>query len=192
VFVLALFLAAALAGVLAPRLSRAFGKKRAAIGVSFTAIVLGPLPIVLRLVGAFPPNGAPSLLWILLVFNLITVTLIIISGILTASMVADIVEDSQVSTGRRSEGVFVAANSFVQKATSGIGIFASTLLLGVIGFPRGAKPGEVDPEVVRMLGLVYAPAIVVFSLIALAFLSTYRISRATHEDNLRRIAASPS
>jgi GPH family glycoside/pentoside/hexuronide:cation symporter len=111
------------------------------------------------------------------------------SGILTSSMVADIVEDSEVSTGRRSEGVFVAASSFVQKAVSGIGIFVSSLLLGAIGFPRGAKPGEVDPEVVERLGLVYAPAIVVLYLIALAFLSTYRISRATHEDNLRRLAA---
>jgi Na+/melibiose symporter-like transporter len=192
VFVLALFLAAALAGVLSPVLSRTFGKKRAAVGVSFCAIALGPLPIVLRLLDLFPPNGAPLLLWILLVFNLITVTLIIVSSILTASMVADIVEDSQVSTGRRSEGVFVAANSFVQKATSGVGIFASTLLLGLIGFPRGAKPGEVDPEVVRMLGLVYTPVIVVLYLIGLAFLSTYRISRASHEENLRRIAASPS
>jgi Na+/melibiose symporter-like transporter len=187
VFVIAMFAAAILAGVTAPPLSRALGKKRAAIGVSLSALVLGPLPIVLRLMGLLPPNGDPRLLWVLLVFNLAIVTLIIMSGILTASMVADIVEDSQVTTGRRSEGVFVAANSFVQKATSGVGIFGSSLMLGWIGFPRGAKPGEVDPEVVRMLGLVYTPVVVGLYLIALAFLSTYRISRATHEENLRRI-----
>jgi Na+/melibiose symporter-like transporter len=189
VFVVALFLAAILAGATAPPLSRAFGKKRAAIGVSLAAVVLGPLPIVLRLAGLFPPNGSPSLLWILLVFNLFVVTLVIMSGILTASMVADIVEDSQVITGRRSEGVFVAANSFVQKATSGIGIFASSLMLGAIGFPRGAKPGEVDPEVVQRLGLVYTPVIIGLYLLAIAFLSTYRINRKTHEENLRRLKA---
>jgi Na+/melibiose symporter-like transporter len=185
VFVVAMFAAAILAGVTAPPLSRAFGKKRAAIGVSLGAVVLGPLPVVLRLAGLFPPNGAPALLWMLLVFNIFVVTLVIMSGILTASMVADIVEDSQVSTGRRSEGVFVAANSFVQKATSGVGIFGSSLLLGAIGFPRGAKPGEVDPHVIRLLGLVYTPVIVGLYLTAIAFLSTYRISRATHEENLR-------
>jgi Na+/melibiose symporter-like transporter len=102
-------------------------------------------------------------------------------------MVADIVEESEVATGRRSEGVFVAANSFVQKAVSGIGIFGSSLLLGAIGFPRDAQPGLVAPEVIRLLGLVYAPTIVVLNLIALAFLSTYRISRASHEENLRRL-----
>lgn len=190
VFVLALFVAAILAGATSTPLSRALGKKRAAIGVSLAAVVLGPLPVVLRLLDLFPPNGSPTLLWILLVFNLLVVTLVIMSGILTASMVADIVEDSQVTTGRRSEGVFVAANSFVQKATSGVGIFASSLLLGAIGFPRGAKPGEVDPHVVRLLGLVYTPVIVALYLIAIAFLSSYRISRATHEENLRRIGRS--
>src|SRR6185503_19160142 len=115
-------------------------------------------------------------------------TLIIMSSILTASMVADIVEDSEVTTGRRSEGVFVAANEFVQKATSGIGIFASTLLLFVIGFPRGGKHGEVDPTIVRTLGLVYTPVIVALYLAAIGFLTTYKISRETHERNLQRLA----
>jgi GPH family glycoside/pentoside/hexuronide:cation symporter len=187
-FVVAMFPAALVAGGLAPALSRGVGKKRAAIGVSVAAVALGPLPVVLRLLGAFPPNGTTVLLATLLVFNTITVTLVIMSGILTASMVADIVEDHEVATGRRSEGVFVAANAFVQKATSGIGIFASSLLLGAIGFPRDAKPGQVDPEVVRRLGLVYTPVLVVLYLVAIAFLATYRISRETHEDNLRRLA----
>jgi Na+/melibiose symporter-like transporter len=93
-----------------------------------------------------------------------------------------------VTTGRRSEGVFVAANGFVQKTVSGVGIFASSLLLGAIGFPRDARPGAVDPLVVHRLGLVYAPLVIALYAIALAFLSTYRISRATHEANLRRLA----
>jgi Na+/melibiose symporter-like transporter len=188
VFIVAMFAAAILAGAIAPALSRTFGKKRAAIGVSLAAVTVGPLPIVLRLLGWFPPNGTPVLLLLLLGFNLITVTLVIVSGILTASMVADIVEDSEVATGRRSEGVFVAANSFVQKATSGVGIFASSLLLGAIGFPRGAQPGQVDAETVRLLGLVYTPVLVGLYLVAIAFLSTYRISRESHEENLRRLA----
>jgi GPH family glycoside/pentoside/hexuronide:cation symporter len=188
VLVLGYFVSAILAVAIAPGMSRRIGKKRAAVLTSLAAILIGPAPVVLRLAGTFPPNGAPSLLPLLFAFGTVTVALMIMSGILTSSMVADIVEDSEVSTGRRSEGVFVAANSFVQKAVSGIGIFASSLLLGAIGFPRDAKPGQVDPEVVHRLGLVYAPTIVVLYLIALAFLATYRISRRTHEDNLRRLA----
>jgi glycoside/pentoside/hexuronide:cation symporter, GPH family len=118
--------------------------------------LIGPAPVALRLAGLFPPNGASALLPLLFAFGTVTIALMIMSSILTSSMVADIVEDSEVSTGRRSEGVFVAANSFVQKAVSGIGIFASSLLLGAIGFPQDAKPGQVDPQVVSRLGLVYA------------------------------------
>ncbi len=188
-FVAAAFPAAALARVLAPALARRFWKKAAAIGVSLAAVGIGPLPIALRLVGALPPNGAPALFPILLAFTLLTVTLTIVSSILTASMVADVVEDSEVVTGRRAEGLFVAANSLVQKTTSGVGILASSLLLGAIGFPRGAKPGAVDAGVVRRLGLAYAPLLVGLYLAAIAFLATYRISRERHEANLRLLAA---
>ncbi len=114
------------------------------------------------------------------------------SGILTASLVADLVEDSEVATGRRSEGIFVAANSFVQKATSGVGIFGSSLLLGAIGFPRGAEPGKVDPAIVRTLGLVYTPVLVGLYVVAILFLATYRIDRATHEANVRRLSRAES
>ena len=187
VLTLGYFVSAALALGVAPRLSRRLGKKRAAIATSLAAIAIGPAPVALRLLDAFPANGSPALMPLLFVFGTATVALLIMSGILTASMVADIVEDSEVTTGRRSEGVFVAANSFVQKAVSGIGIFVSSLLLGVIGFPREARPGEVGSEVVQRLGLIYAPTIVLLYLIALAFLSTYGISRASHEENLRRL-----
>ena len=98
-----------------------------------------PLPILLRLLDLFPANASPALMPMLFVFNLVTITLVIMSGILGSSMIADIVEDSELSTGRRSEGVFVAANAFVQKAVSGIGIFSSTMLLAVIGFPSDAQ-----------------------------------------------------
>jgi len=145
---------------------------------------------VLRLVGWFPENRTPMVLPLLMLFNLIGITLLIASNILFSSMVADVAEDSEVATGRRSEGVFTAATLFVQKATSGIGIFASSLLLGAIGFPRNAAPGAVDPEVVRTLGLVYVPLVQGLYVLAGLFLWSYKIDRATHEENLRRLAAS--
>jgi len=187
VIALGYFLSAVLAVAVAPGMARRLGKKQAAIITSLAAILIGPTPVALRLAGWFPPNGSPSLLPLLFGFGTVTIAVIIMSGILTSSMIADIVEESEVATGRRSEGVFIAANSFVQKAVSGVGIFGSSLLLGAIGFPPGAQPGQVAPEVIHRLGLVFAPTIVVLNLIALAFLSTYGISRASHEANVRRL-----
>jgi Na+/melibiose symporter-like transporter len=185
---LPLFLSALLAVGLAPPLSIRMGKKQAAIAVSMAALVVSPAPIALRLLGLFPPNGTPLLLPAVVLFNIVSVTLFITSSILTASMVADLAEDSEVATGRRSEGVFVAANMFVQKAVSGIGIFGSSLLLGVVGFPRDAKPGAIDPAIVWRLGFVYVTLLVAVYAIAIACLASYRISRERHEENLRRLA----
>jgi GPH family glycoside/pentoside/hexuronide:cation symporter len=183
------FVSAAFALAIAPRLSQRLGKKRAAVSISLAALTLGPAPIALRLLGYFPANHTPALMPTLLAVNLVVVTLMIASNIIASSMIADVVEDSEISTGRRSEGTFFAASSFVQKCVSGIGIFTSTVLLGVIGFPQGAKPGEVAPQVVRSLGLVYAPMIVTLLLVSIACIALYPISRARHEENLRRLAA---
>jgi Na+/melibiose symporter-like transporter len=189
ILVVANFFSAAVALAIAPRLSEYYGgKKPAAMRTAIAAGVLGPAGVILRLIGFLPANGSPLLLPILLVGTTTVVTLIILASILISSMMADVVEDSELTTGRRSEGLFFAANAFIQKAVSGIGIFASTLLLNAIGFPSGAKPGQVDPEVVRKLGLVYIVAVVLLYFGVLYFLSKYRISRATHEDNLQRLA----
>ena len=190
--VLGNFLSAAVALVAAPRLGRLLGKKRAALGMAVAAVTIGPLPIVLRLAGLFPENGSAALLPLLFAFNAVSVTLIITMSILTASMIADVVEDNEVNTGQRSEGVFFAANSFVQKCVSGTGVFLSTILLNTIGFPDDARPGEVDGEVVRRLGTVFLPVLFVLYACALVCLSRYRISRGGHEDNLRRLAAEGS
>jgi Na+/melibiose symporter-like transporter len=163
------------------------GKKTAAIWTSLTVIVFGPLPMILRLVGWFPANGSPLLLPILATVNTTLVALFIIASILVASMIADVVEDNEIGTGRRSEGVFFAANAFVLKSVSGIGIFASTLLLNAIGFPRGVQPSEMDPAVVRSLALIYVPVFIALMVGGLGCLTIYRISRADHEANLQRL-----
>jgi len=181
------FVSAAVAFAVTPMLSVRLGKRAAAIGSALIVIIFGPAPIFLRLVGLFPGNDSPYLIPTLAILNTILVALFITASILITSMLADVVEDSEVSTGRRSEGVFFAANAFVQKSVSGIGIFGSTLLLRFIHFPRGAQPGSVDPGIVRNLGLAYAPTFVVLFLLMLACVASYRISRATHEANLRRL-----
>ena len=62
----------------------------------------------------------------------LSLRLSITASILISSMIADVVENSELKTGRRSEGLFFAAASFVNKAVSGIGIFASSLILLLI------------------------------------------------------------
>lgn len=183
------FLSSTIALVAAPMLSRRVGKKAGAISVWLIATVAAPLPILGRIVGWMPDNGTAALVAILFVFAVVEVALIVTSSILISAMVADIVEESELATGRRSEGVFFAARSFIGKAVHGVGVVSATLLLTAVGFPEDAKPGEVDPAVIVRLGLVYAPSLVAMYAIAIAFLGGYKISRASFTANLEKLSA---
>jgi Na+/melibiose symporter-like transporter len=184
------FLSAVLAVSFAPRLSAWLGKKPAAITVIFSAILFGPVPIVLRLTGLLPPNGSSSLLLLLMVFQTFEVALIIAGNILVGAMVADVVEESELSTGRRSEGVFFAGLSLVGKAVAGIGVMISTVILSVIGFPQDAQPGALDPAILTDLALVYVPLLTLLYLISAFLVTAFRIDRATHEEHLQKLALS--
>ncbi|MDH5737584.1 MAG: MFS transporter, partial [Gammaproteobacteria bacterium] len=149
---LALFLSATLAFVLAPLVTRRFDKKASALGIYAISICFGAAPIVLRLIGWFPDNDSPWLWPIMITHTTLEVTLIVMFGIVQSSMLADVVEHSEKTTGRREEGLFFASRTFGAKATSGLGTFFAGIALDLIQFPRNGVPGEVDPEVIFNLG----------------------------------------
>jgi len=123
------FLSAFLALMSAPSISRRLGKKHGAMVITGVAFAMAPMPFILRILGWFPENGTDLLFWTLVVFNAVEVTLIIVSASLIAAMIADVVEDSEIRTGRRSEGIFFAANSFAQKAVNGLGVVVAGQIL---------------------------------------------------------------
>ena len=182
------FLSAILALVLAPPVSKAFGKRDAARVMKALSIVFAVSPIGLRLLGVLPENGDPLLLPILLVAGTLATATTIITAILISSMMADVVEDSELRTGRRSEGLFFSVNAFVAKAVSGVGIFISSAILALIAFPRDAQPGQVAPEVIDRLGFAYICVVAALYTGAILAISLYRITRADHDANVRKLA----
>ena len=185
-----LFGSAVCAMLLAPRCSRLLGKKSATITIGILSAVLAPLPILLRVLGVFPENGTSELFYSLMTYQFLEVSLIITTAILVDSMIADVVEQSELRTGRRSEGVFFAARNFVRKSVSGIGVLMATTLLSIIDFPRNAQPGQVNLETVWNLGLLYAPTMFVVYMLAILAIFAYRISQDIHEQTLQTLAES--
>jgi Na+/melibiose symporter-like transporter len=181
------FVSAILAVSLAPAVSRAMGKKRAMIALFAISLVAGSVPIPLRLLGLMPPNHSSALLAILFADAVIRDTLGIMGYIIVASMMADVVEDIAVNTGRRSEGLLFATVGLLQKCVTGVGTFLSGLLLEFVNFPQGAVQGHVDPSVLRHLVLLFVPVSAACSALAIAVLGFYRIDRAVHQHNLQRL-----
>lgn len=147
------------------------------------------MPIILRLVDLLPPNGTLFIFWFVTITNIIDVGLIICFQILFASMLADLVEDSELQTGRRSEGVFIAAETFIDKAVRGIGVMAATTILTLAGFPPGANPEDVSADATWWMGAYYVPIVLALWMTMIAIIATYRIDKTTHEENLRKLAA---
>jgi Na+/melibiose symporter-like transporter len=182
------FAGAVIAMALAPALSKRFGKKATAMVAFCLSVLIGTTPLMLRLLGFFPANHTPQLLPTLLLFGAFSSSLGISATILLSSMIADVVEDSELKTGRRSEGLFFSANSFVQKAVSGTGVMLSGLVLTLVHFPTKAQPGHIPQDVLRHLAMTYVPLYAGLYFTAMLFLRGYRIDRKDHHDNLRRLA----
>ena len=181
-----------IAFAIAPMLGRRLGKKPAIIITFALASLFGIAPVGLRLLGLLPPNGAPIILPLLVIDGLFGATLAIVGIIIVTSMMADIVEDVQTTTGRRSEGLLFSADTMLKQIVTGVGAMGTGLILQAVHFPEQAVPGRVAPEVLRHLALIYLPITAITSFLAIAVIAFYRIGRAQHEAHLAAIAVNAS
>ena len=184
-----LLVGAFLAFLIAPRAARRLGKPRAAMWLLAGAVFWVVLPYVLRLAGLFPEPGNAWMLPSLLAIYALNVGCSISSTILGGSMMADVVEQSEIETGRRNEGVFFAGAFFVQKCCSGLGIWATGLLLDLVNFPASAKPGQVPVEAVDRLTILFSVLYAVLAFAAAGLYRAFPFGKAEHEARVAALAA---
>jgi len=185
---LALFVGVVLAFIIAPRIGKRGNKNLAASWFVIGGMALNTAPYWLRLLGLFPHPGDPALLPILFSFFILGTGSNVSAFILGASMMADVVEDSEVKTGRRSEGVFFAGSFFVQKCTSGIGILFAGSILAVAGFPETATPGLVPSATIDRLTIIYSLVYLVVGVSGALMFRRFPFGRVEHEARLARLA----
>lgn len=180
--------AAAITGLaFAPWASRRFGKRNAAV----FGYVLGALcelgPYLGRLLHRMPLNGDPSVFYIVAGTSFVTVAAWTMTGTFLTAMVADVVEDAAVKTGRRSEGLLFAADSLFKKVSGAGGPALAGAILTLAHFPVGAKRGHVPEATMNHLMLVYLPTLLVIYTVSITALAFYNISRESHAENLRTL-----
>lgn len=184
---LGIFGSAAIGFGLAPVVTRQLGKKKGATIIGIAAFMAQPIPICLRLLDVLPPNGDPFIFWFNLIFGIIDLGFIICFNILVASMLADLAEQSELETGRRSEGILAASITFAKKSVQGLGVLMASFVLYLASFPKQVGADAVPEESIWLLGAYYVPVVTGVYVIMLAVLTTYNISRETYEDNLRKL-----
>jgi len=189
IWTMLVFVSALIALLIAPRLVKAFGKKKSVIGIGMIAFTIAPMPVLLRLLDVMPQNGDPMLFPIVAAVNTLDLGLIIAFQAIAYSMIAELVEQSELRTGRRSEGVFYAAVTFTRKSSQGIGAAVAGFGLAFIAFPQGEAVSSVSDEKLWYLGAIYAPILWVLWGSMLFAISRYRIDEDSHEANLRELAA---
>ena len=168
---------------------RRFGKRTTAIAGGLIGMAFWVTPFVLRHLHLWPVEGSVASTAGLFVFfflaNLFSVSVMISGG----SMIADIVEASEVQTGRRSEGTFFAGNFFMQKCATGLGIFVTGLLVDLAGIPEKADPARVPESVIDNFSFYYCVLVILFAIVSSLIFRYYPIDRADHEARVAALAA---
>jgi GPH family glycoside/pentoside/hexuronide:cation symporter len=182
------FASPAIAYFLAPALGSALGKKRTAMAALVCAIFLYPIPYVLTLSGLWPESGSWSSLIAYSVFVMLEVVGFIVGGVMLDSMMADVVEDSEVKTSRRSEGLFYAARSFASKAVSALGIILAGSIVSLVGMDGITNVDDMTNVMRGDLAGFFLPAYCGLYFLAIYLISKYRIDRDAHNMNLEALA----
>ncbi len=169
---------------LVPYVTRWFDKKPTLIAFAFVAVIVGNIPICLRLLdfGWFPVNGSPWILVIYLTVIFIGATTLPVLGATYNSMYADLADAHELRTRRRREGAIYSTRAFANKATGALGLFIGGIILDIVAFPPNATYGTVPQDVLWNLGFFVGPATSVFTLIGVCLFFFYGIDRNRHRE----------
>ncbi len=181
--------APAIAYFVAPVLGARLGKKRGAIAGILVTILLYPVPFLLLLIGWWPTLGSWVSLYVFAFVSALEVVCVMAGGVLLDSMMADVVEDSEIETKRRSEGLFYAARGFAAKAISAGGILGAGTIVSLVGLDGIESVDLMTHELRENLASMFLPLFCALNLAALVIVTRYRITRDGHSANLAALAS---
>jgi Na+/melibiose symporter-like transporter len=175
------------APMLAKRVSARLDKRKALILFVSVGAFFGFLPIFLYLAGQFQPLSINSRLIFVFCATGISQGFFISYNIILDSMLTDTIDEHELNTGRREEGLFFAARSFALKACFGFGAFFAGIALDIIKFPKGANPADVSAEALMNLAILAGPVSMILMLLTIAIVWRYPLHESRHSEILKEI-----
>lgn len=182
---------AALMGALAsPLLMRRFDRKPVMVSAMAGITVFAQLVINMRLLGWMPANGDPLLLPLLLANAFCFVFFLGVASVAVLGMIGDIIDENELLTGLRQEGLYYSARAFFSKASYSFGhLFAGVMLDLFVHLPFEAVPGQLDEGTLTRLGLMAGPIMGIAAIFSLLIYSHYDLTKENHSKILDELEA---
>jgi Na+/melibiose symporter-like transporter len=176
----------------APFIAEGRSKKKIAVGLFLTAIVVGPLPVALRLTDVFygthliPENGSDALWYILAIHGASMSALGALGFVFIGSMSMDIVEQVEQDTDRREEGLLGTINAFIHKLVGAGGVVLSGLIISYAGFdnPGATRADFYGGDIINNFAIIHLVVGVTLPFISTLLLLFYDIDRSKHNAHL--------
>lgn len=182
VFMLGIVVALLPASWLAMKGTRWLGKPKAVIGMLVVVACLGPAPVMAHLYGLAPASGSVALLLFVGTFIVIHQAFYIAHLNVVSAMVPDVVDELEVATGRRQEGVLNSAIMLTQKVTFGLGAFLAGMTIEFSGFSGVVAEADVTNDMLYRLAWVYGPGLSCFIVLGALMYSRYGVNKARHDE----------
>jgi Na+/melibiose symporter-like transporter len=169
---------------LAALLTKRFDKKNAFIFAALISGFLVALPHMLRMVGMFPSNESPYILWALYTPLFLGYMVLPVMYIVVDSQLVDICDDHELRTGEREEGVVFSFRTFSMKTTRGLGAALGAFGLGIINFPKDVRTEPVTPEMVQGLLFMNGPLYFILMVAGAGCMAFYHLNAKRHKEIL--------
>ena len=102
------------------------------------------------------------------------------------SMLGDVVDEDELRSGERREGIYSGVFGFLRKLAGAVGVWIAGLALDFAGFVPGEPQSPSAREAIRLFTVVVPP---LFLLLAAAFAVRYPIGRQRHREIVAELAA---
>lgn len=175
------------ASVVAQSLSQRFDKKNALTICVITAGLFAFSPQVLYFAGLLETMSVTTKFAFVFTVNGISQVFFIAYIILLDSMLSDVIDEHELNTSKREEGLFFAARSFATKASYGLGSFFAGIGLDIIHFPQSASPETIPADAVLSLAILSGPVMFVLFCATVLVSHRYPLTAARHREIVRMI-----
>ncbi len=108
-----------------------------------------------------------------------------ITDLMPWAMLGDVIDEDELATGERREGIYAGFFTFTRKLGGALGVALAGVALEAAGFVQGAEPGEAVRQTIRVLTTA-VPA--VFLVLALGLALGYPLGRARHREIVAALA----